>query len=247
MDEAGIETAILLPIDFGFSMGEVTIPIEVQNEEIARVALTHTDRFFPFIGIDPRRKGAMDLLKRGVEEWGVRGIKYHGIGEFFPGEELGLPLLEWAEKKNLILLIHQGPLMNPFESKYTHPQFLEPVLKMFPNLRVVAAHMAFGWWRELINLAQKYPLLYTDISGWQLVALDNTPQFIHILRRIIDGMGNDHVLFGTDGPTFDPFFSKRAFISLIKNLIKGGSPPFFSENEINALLKGNAHRLMREK
>jgi len=245
MDEAGIEKAVLLPIDFGFTLGEVTIPIEIQNEEVAKIALAHRDRFIPFIGVDPRRKGATDLLRRGIEEWGAQGLKYHGIGEFFPAEEKGLPLLELAEKNGLIFLVHQGPLMHPFESKYCHPRDLSSVLKVFPNLRVVAAHLAFSWWRGLIEVARQAPCLYADISGWQLVALDNPSQFSHILRKVMDGMGSDRILFGTDGPTFDPFFSKRAYVDFLQHLVEREEAPRFSTDEIQRLLEGNARQLLR--
>ncbi len=245
MDEGGIETALLLPIDFGFALGEVAIPIEIQNEEMAKIAMSHRDRFIPFIGVDPRREGALDLLRRGIEEWGARGLKYHGIGEFFPAEEKGWPLLELAEKNGLILLVHQGPLMHPFESKYCHPRDLGPVLKTFPKLRVVAAHLAFSWWRDLIEVAQQALSLYADISGWQLVALDNPSQFSHILRKVMDGMGKDRILFGTDGPTFDPFVSKKAYVEFVRNLAGRDEVPRFSKDEIQALLDGNGRRLLQ--
>ncbi len=245
MDEAGIETAVLLPIDVGFTLGEVTMPIEIQNEEMAKIAMAHRDRFVPFIGVDPRRGGAFDLLRKGIEEWGIQGLKYHGIGEFFPGEEKGLQLLELAEKNGLILLVHQGPLMHPFENKYCHPKELGPVLKMFPKLRVVAAHLAFSWWRDLIEVAQQGPSLYADISGWQLVALENPSQFSHILRKVMDGMGSDRILFGTDGPTFDPFLSKRAYVDFLQQLMERQETPRFSTDEMRRLLEGNARHLLR--
>jgi predicted TIM-barrel fold metal-dependent hydrolase len=243
MDEAGIEISVLLPIDFGPTIGEIEIPIGVQNSDIGMVASAHPDRFVPFIGIDPRRDDALDQLKRGVEDWGARGVKFYGIGGFFPGEERGFPLLEWAEKKNLILLVHQGPLMDPFESNYCHPRYLEPVLKMFPGLRVVAAHMAFAWWRDLLKIARKYPSLYADISGWQLVAVDNAPKFRHIVRKVMDEMGCERVLFGTDGPTFDPFLSKKDYCNVLRNPNKG-TETVYSEYEINAIFKDNAVRLL---
>jgi uncharacterized protein len=244
MDEAGIEKAVLLPIDFGFSEKDVAIPIEVHNEDMHRIARVHPGRFIPFIGIDPRRKNAFDLLRRGVEDWGVRGIKYYGVAGFFPGEEKGLSLLEWAEKQNLILLIHQGPLFPPFESDYAHPRHLEFILQNFPKLRVVAAHMAFAWWRDIIKLGKEYSTLYADISAWQLVLLDNSEKFKYILRKMIDGMGIDRILFGTDGPTFDSFVTKKSYSSFIKNLPQGNGHPAFHPSEIHAILHGNANRLL---
>lgn len=245
MDEAGIEMALLLPIDFGFTLGETGVPIEVQNQEVANIAKAHRGRFIPFVGVDPRRKNAIDLLRRGIEEWGAQGLKYHGIGEFFPTEEKGLPLLELAEKNELIFLAHQGPLMHPFESQYCHPKELVPVLRMFPKLRVVAAHLAFSWWRDLIEVAQQAPSLYADISGWQLVALENPSQFSHILRKVIDGIGSDHILFGTDGPTFDPLFSKKTYVEFFRHLVERQETPRFTTDEVQLLLEGNARRLLR--
>jgi len=241
MDEAGIAKAFLLPLDFGPDAGELERGIELQNQDLAEIARRYPDRFIPFVGIDPRRPKAKEILLRGIEEK-VKGIKWE---VFPPTQEEGFPLLEIAEKEELILIVHQGPLFPPFDTSHHHPCHLDAVLARFPDLKVVAAHMAFAWWRELIEVGQKRENLFCDFSAWQLVARGNFPQFCHILRRVADGIGANRVLFGTDGPTFDPILSKKEWVEKIKSL--STNPPegiSFTEDEIDGFLFQNSQNLL---
>jgi predicted TIM-barrel fold metal-dependent hydrolase len=242
MDKANIAKAFLLPLDFGPDAGELERGIELQNEDLAAIAIRYPDRFVPFVGIDPRRPKAKEVLLRGIKEWKVKGVKWEA---FPPAKDEGLPLLEIAEKEGLILIAHQGSLFPPFDTSHHHPRDLDMVLAKFPDLKVVAAHMAFAWWREFIEIAVKRPNLFCDFSAWQLVAKVNFPQFCHILRRVADGIGPNRILFGTDSPTFDPLMSKREWVGRIKSL--SVNPPkgvSFTEEEINGFLYLNSQNLV---
>ena len=41
-------------------------------------------QILPFIHIDPRREGVIDLLKKCVEEWGFKGVKLYPPTWIFP-------------------------------------------------------------------------------------------------------------------------------------------------------------------
>ena len=62
---------------------------------------------------------------------------------------------------------------------------------------------------------------------------------------MIDGFGIDRVLFGTDAPMFDVFLSRKDWVQLIRSLPYNSPEGInFTEEEITALLGGNAERLL---
>jgi len=77
MDALGINTTVMLVDDFGLALGEAAVSIEGQNKAFADLARKHPSRLIACAGIDPRRKNAVTILRRCVEEWGMRGVKYH--------------------------------------------------------------------------------------------------------------------------------------------------------------------------
>lgn len=245
MDEAGIQKAVLLPIDLGLCHGEAERTIEEHNRHLAEVAGRHPDRFVAFFSIDPRRPGALDMFKRSVKEWGCRGIKYFPSSGFRPDEEPALSLLKQAAEWGLPALIHTGPEFPPFDPQLGHPSILDNVLVKLPDLTVIAGHLGMSFWRDLVKIAQERPNLMCDVSAFQLAALNNRPQFCHILRRAMNGFGAERMMFGTDAPPFDPFVSKKQWVQFFNDLpAKAPEGVSFSQQEVQALLHGNAQRLL---
>ena len=105
--------------------------------------------------------------------------------------------------------------------------------------------MSLGWWRELIQIAKIRPNLMSDISSFQMTAALNYGQFCHILRRVMDGLGKDRVMFGTDGPVFDMFLTRKEWVQLIKGLPTNSPRGIdFTEEEVTCLLDNNARSLL---
>jgi hypothetical protein len=246
MDEAGIEKAVLLPIDLGLPpMSEPPLSIEEQNRHILGLARRYPDRFLGFCGVDPRRKNALELFERSVEDWGARGLKFVPFAGFYPDGEEAYPLLEKAAQWNLPLVTHVGPEFPPFEEKYTEPSRLNRILADFPNLQVIVPHIGMARWRELIETSKLSQNLTCDISGLQLVAAPGLGRFCHMLRRAIDGFGVHRVMFGTDDPPFSPFVSKKQWVDMIRGLPQSSPEGIsFTQEEIDALLHRNAERIL---
>jgi len=245
MDEAGIEKTVIMPTDFGLGIGEAAKTIEQQNKHLAEVAKKHPDRLVYFFGIDPRREGALELFETSVKEWGAKGLKLLPFTGFYPDEDEAYALVEKASQWNLPLLIHIGPEFPPFDSKYAHPSRLDRILVDFPELPVIAAHLGIIWWRELIDLARLRKNLMCDFSGLQMTAIPNYAQFCHILRRVLDGFGMHRVMFGTDGPPYDPLISKKQWLECVMDLSRRAPEGItFSDEEVFALVHGNAQSLL---
>jgi len=246
MEEAGIEKAVLLHIDYGLLFGETEMTIEQQNKHVSEVAGKHSDRLIWFCGVDPRREGAVELLERCVTQWGARGIKLYPLTGFLPTDRGVYPLYERASAWKIPVLFHMGPLTPPFKNEgNAHPSLLLRVLVDFPHLTVIVAHLGFRFWRDLIALGKVSESVMCDFCAWQRTAKENYSQFCYILRRFLNEFGTERIIFGTDAPTAESPLSSKEWVEIIKALPHESPKDYrFTEEEVAALLDGNARRLL---
>ena len=243
MDDAGIAKTAILPLDYGLPLGEAGVSIEEQNEiYLTQLAAKHPDRFVAFCSVDPRRPEAEALVKKCITEWGAKGLKLHPTTGFMPDEACVYPLYDLCQTHNIPVLTHTGQIIHPLRSKYANPIHIDDVLIDFPKLRIIMAHMSFGWWQQAMYMASTKPNLYLDCSGWQPTALDHFPMFATTLRTVMDQAGGNRVLFGTDGPAYQGMIPDRDWVGIIKSLPDKGPEVGvnFTAAEVDNLLGGNA-------
>ena len=246
MDEAGIEKAVILHMDQALLRGETEMTIEQQNKHVSDAAKKYPDRLIWFCGVDPRREGAVELFERCVTEWGARGLKlYPGTG-FLPTDRVVYPLYERASAWKIPVYTHMGPQGDPiYKNEGNNPVHWLRVLVDFPDLTVIGAHLANEFWRDLIALGKVRENVMCDISAKQIVAKQNYEQLCYILRRFLDVFGQERVMFGTDAPLIEYATPTKEWVETIKDLpYKSPAPYRFTEEEVSALLDGNARRLL---
>ncbi len=245
MEEAGIDTSIIFPVDFGVALGDPELSIEDVNRKYAELAEKHPGKLIAFAGIDPRRKQAADIFRKCVEEWGMKGLKLHPSAGFYPSQKEVCLLIEKACQWNMPVLIHSGSMMMPFRSKYSQAIHLDDLAADFPDLTIIAAHSGgmFSYSQILSIMTVKLNIM-VDISAWQLIADRNYPGFCKALRELMDFGGADRIFFGSDSPSFRSVMSNRDWVRLIKELPwKAPDGIKFTEEEVASVLGGNAHRL----
>ncbi len=127
-------------------------------------------------GVRPRAPGGIPLgtihpddpdLMEAVDEallgYGFHGFKFHiNVQRFFPDDPRVLPVYQRLLDLNRLLLIHVGtaPWPNGFDG---YPRFAR-VMDMFPNLKVVVAHMGSFETRRFFGLMERCPNLYLDTT-----------------------------------------------------------------------------------
>lgn len=243
MEVAGIDQTLVLGEDVGLLAGEGAVSIDQQAAELAALVGKHPQRLLFCPNIDPRRPGALDLFDRCLSEWGARALKLYPPAGFDPDDPICIPYCERLVARDLPLLVHTGASYGYREG--CHPARLERILAEFPRLTVVACHLGANWWRELIALGQVRSNLLTDFSGFQVGASGSYSMFCHILRRFLDEMGPDRILFGTDAPAFEHILAARDWVQLIRDLPRNSPEGVrFSEAEVTALLHDNAARVL---
>ena len=112
---------------------------------------------------------------------------------------------------------------------YSNPNRLIPVLRKFPKLTVIGAHLG-GWsiWEEASDQLRDIPNLYYDCSS--TFAWIGPEKAAKIIRKL----GADRVMFGTDYPMWEPKLELEVFFRM--NL---------SEDENKAVLSENAKRIFK--
>lgn len=126
---------------------------------------------------------------------GLKGVKLHPD---FQGFAIDDPrcrrIYELCLERNLTVLIHMG---DP-RYDYSSPARLVRVMKDFPGLSVIGAHLG-GWgvWKEAAAELSEFKSILVDCSS-SLPFLKPEEA-----REIIRSYGADRVLFGTDYPMWD--------------------------------------------
>jgi predicted TIM-barrel fold metal-dependent hydrolase len=188
-----------------------------------------------FVAMDP---GALSP-ERNVEhlgemaERGARGVKLHPVVQMFePNDPRMHPVYQACIEMGLTVLSHTGPARGgePFAEV---PAFA-PVLREFPDLRVLLAHLGGGKWRETLAVAEAFPNVAFDlceIIDW--AGAPNAPT-TEELARLIREIGPERVVLGSDYPWYEPAHTAELVLSL----------PVLSEAEKDAILGENAARML---
>ena len=243
-DKAGIDFTVVCHVDNAENKLITPEFTQTFNKNISDIANKYPDQLMAFAGVDPRRPEALDMLKQCFEEYGMKGLKYHADNGYDPSGPESYLLLEYLEKKNGILLTHTGPLTG-MRSKYTEPILLADILADFPNLKIIAAHMGQINWRPWAALSALHPNLYGDLAMWGPFAFGKYELFCRELRDIIDYVGVEKVLFGSDSPVYDIVLPVEDLIEKIKKLPEEAPKGIkFTKEEIDAILGGNAAKLL---
>ncbi len=111
------------------------------NYEMLEVASENLDVLIPFVSIDPH-KGKLGVreARKLIEEYGVRGFKFHPTMQgFYPNDRLAYPLYEAINDGGAIALFHTGqtgvgsgmPGGMGMRLKYSNPMYMDDVAADF--------------------------------------------------------------------------------------------------------------------
>jgi len=225
--------AVIFTVDSESEIGHWRI----NNEEIAEVAAENNDVLIPFASIDPA-KGKMGEreARRLIEDFGVRGFKFHPSSQgFYPNDRKAYGLYEVIQEFRLPALFHSGQTGvgarmrggMGIRLKYSNPMYLDDVAVDFPDMPIVIAHPSFPWQDEALAVATHKPNVYIDLSGWSPKYFPtNLVQYANTLLK-------DRVMFGTDFPALTPERWMADFDTL--NIKPEVRPLIMKENAIRLL------------
>ena len=113
------------------------------NDTVAEYVRTDAKRLIGFAAICPTEDNALSEVDRVVNELGLRGLKMSPIyGGWDPQDPRAMSIFAKAEQYGLPIMFHQGttfPRKAPL--KYANPVLLEDIALLFPELKMIIAHM----------------------------------------------------------------------------------------------------------
>ncbi len=170
-----------------------TAPRQVSriNSFIARSVRQSQGRFTGLGAMHPDAEDLAGDLEE-IRRLGLSGVKIHpDVQQFYVDSPKAMSIYEMLEDQGLPVLVHTGD----FRYDYSSPQRVARVLRRFPGLKFVGAHLG-GWsvWEEAARVLADFPNLYVDTSSsFYLLKPGDS-------RRLILAYGEERVMFGTDYP-----------------------------------------------
>ncbi len=237
MEAQGIREALSIPYAF--------VPSSAAALQEARDQFTRSHgRLRPVASISPLQGSA--AIAQAIEQWEkfpeLVALKlFPGYHPFYPHDSRLEPFYEFAHRRNLPVLIHQGDTLTPEGLvKYARPIEVDEVAVQYRDVRFVLCHLGNPWISETAEIVYKNPNVYTDTSG--LLGHPTLRYFGRMLEqtqreleRLIMTIGDaDRVLFGSDWP----LESLESAVRLITELPIG-------EAEKERILADNAIELFR--
>lgn len=256
MDEAGVDKSVVSPLDMGIMWGEEPeISIWRTNEYVAESQKKYPDRIIGFAGVDPLRKDAVELMKKAVTEWGLRGVKILISHMFRVTDSSVQPFMSELNELEVPALIHQGSDLLPIVIGNCNPEDLDTLTLRYAKMKIIAAHLARGYENLLAAIIKYRPgVIYADIAGVMQREIRETPwHAIMRLRYLMDTIPNA-VLMGSDWPFIKspPEMTHKEWFDSIRNLKipeqvlqLGLGIRDFSQQEKDKILGENARALFR--
>jgi len=191
MDRIGMELACIC------SIPACGADVPLGNEMTAAAVRAHPGRFIGYASVNPHYpERVRGELERSFDELGLSLIKLHpSIIEYpisGPGYE---PVWRFASERRTIVLSHTWS-----GGSICAPRLFEPLARDYPDVTFILGHSGgtpVGY-VEAIKVAQEHANVYLDICRSAMSRM--------WVERLVNEVGAERVLWGTDFPFIDPFY-----------------------------------------
>lgn len=200
MDEFGVDKSVIL--NLGWESHELCVET---NDYILEAVARYPRRLIGFCAVQPLTGNkAIKELERCARA-GARGIgELRSDVQGFDLRDNGImkPLVTAMVECNLIFLIHVSePVGHQYSGKGTiTPDVTYPFILSFPNLKLVCAHWGGGlpFYALMPEVDNAFNNVFFDTAATPFLY---KPQ---IFRYVMEIVGSDKILFGSDSPLLTP-------------------------------------------
>lgn len=222
MDENGIDMAVVLSI--------ATKPTQENSVNEFAISLMSNPRLVPFGSVFPGSETWSYQLDK-LKDAGIKGIKLHPeYQNFFIDCEEAINIFKKCGKLGLIVQFHSGEDEAYPPPAHATPDRVNRICKVCPDTKFVAAHLGgYNMWEEFSVDLERHDNIWLDCSQTRTAHKVNNDT----AKRIIDKMGADKILFGSDAPWEKQSDSIKGLLSLE-----------LTEEENQKILSGNAVELL---
>jgi predicted TIM-barrel fold metal-dependent hydrolase len=176
------------------------------NEELARLIASDPVLFSGFgtVTLQPLRiMRAVRQVER-VAELGLHGVNVQPAFFDLAIDSRALyPVYAKAAELGLAVAIHTGinySRLKPIEPE--RPVHLDRVACDFPDLTLIACHAGWPWVPELVAVARRHPNVLIEFGGLAPKYVGAAGSGWEVMRRFMDRVLREQVLFATDWPIF---------------------------------------------
>ncbi len=154
------------------------------NEDVAQALLSHPDRFYGWIFVNPVLTDPIAELDKWAGKPGWIGVKSHPFWHRYPVSKLD-DVGAYCEDRNLPLLVHLGG-----DRERGDYRFLP---ERHPRLKVIYAHAGVPFYKEVWDYVNEKDNIFIDLSN---------PLYVNDEVRMgaVKKVGAEKCVHGTDGP-----------------------------------------------
>ncbi|MFZ2530339.1 MAG: amidohydrolase family protein [Rhodococcus sp. (in: high G+C Gram-positive bacteria)] len=155
----------------------------------------HTATFYP-------EEGAAHYVADAIGH-GARVFKSHvQVGDYDPNNSLLDPVWGLLADAGVPTVIHCGS--GPAPGRYTGPEPISALLRRFPDLSLIIAHMGMPEYAEFLDLTEAYPRVYLDttmaftdfVEEGAPFPVDALPRLHELRSRILLGSDFPNIPYG---------------------------------------------------
>lgn len=181
MDEAGIDQAVVMT--YRDALG----PDDPATLYVREAVAKYPDRLHGYIRANPNSPASLDALDQAIHDFGMKGLKLHPVSYVsFPYGEPTLRLMRRAAVYHAPVLFHTG------DEALALPEEVAEAARLVPEAVVIMGHMGgYYHYEAALRLGKSLPNLYMDTSAIP---------YPEMVRRAVDSMGVERVLYASDGP-----------------------------------------------
>jgi len=253
LEQAGVDAAVIMGLDYGLGCRqEQSTPVEEVERFNAELQKKYPGKFYAFFGMDPRRKGSLELFEIAIKEWGMKGLKLYPPNGYYAHDEVCLPFYEKCLEFGVPVTFHTSPSPPPLNTRFNHPMNIAEVQSKYPDLAIIHAHTGYPcWWDVVLGMAYRHPFSYLEVSNWAEEAYRDPGGFIARLARARDMVGTHRILFASDrnsGPRFsgEKYSTLPKWVQFFRDLPDTAKQYgfTFTQEEVDLILGGNAARIL---
>lgn len=154
------------------------------NSYINDVLQQYPDKFYGWMFINPKTMNPMEEVARWVGKQGWIGVKTHPFWHGYPVSLLD-DVAAFCEERNMPILMHLGGDRESGDYRY--------LPERHPKLRIVYAHAAVPYFREVWKYAKGKENVFIDLSSTLYMNQG-------VASTVVEALGSEKCLYGTDGP-----------------------------------------------
>lgn len=215
MDEAGI--------DFSILFANLHSGGGVSTEKIVEITRQHP-RLKAVGNITFAAFGSSQIKKitQYIKNKEIVAVKFYlGYEAFYPTDKKLFPIYKMCSASGMPVIFHTGILEGTFKGlmRYSHPLNIDEVAALFPDLKIIVAHMGNPWLMDCAAVVARNKNVYVDCSGYfkefSPIERGEVKMFCEQLRQFKIFVGDfKKMLFGTDWP----IYSQKDYLKAVKSL-----------------------------